>query len=131
MLLAIVFPLIDLPLPALDEVAELPDRVVRMMMKERPQPPAPAREVEPPKPEEQKLAQKPVEKPMPSRPVETDEMEPAAVVAAEPEPEQGILAFREKLASFQDARVSDRIGLKPRRRQRRRNGGRQGRSARC
>ena len=114
LLLAIGFPLIDLPLPALDEVAELPDRVVRMMMKERPRPPAPAQEVEPPKPEEQKLAQKPVEKPMPSRPVETDEMEPAAVVAAEPEPEQGILAFREKLASFQDARVSDRIGLKPR-----------------
>ena len=113
MLLAIVFPLIDLPLPELDEVMELPDRVVRMMQ-ERPRPPAPAREVEPPKPEEQKLAQKPVEKPRPSRPVETDEMEPAVVVAAEPEPEQGILAFREKLASFQESRVSDRIGLKPR-----------------
>jgi hypothetical protein len=114
MLLAIVFPLIDLPLPAMDEVVELPERVVRMMMKERPRPPVPAREAEPPKPEEQKLAQQPVEKPMPSRPVETDEMEPAAVESAKPEPEQGILAFREKLASFQDARVSDRIGLKPR-----------------
>jgi len=114
MLLAIVFPMIDLPLPALDEVVELPDRVVRMMMKERSRPPAPAREVEPPKPEEQKLAQQPVEKPRPSKPVAMDEMEPAVVEAAEPEPEQGILAFREKLASFQASRVSDRIGLKPR-----------------
>lgn len=113
MLLAIVFPLIDLPLPAPDEVAELPDRVVRILTKERPRPPAPVREVEPPKPVEQKLAQKPVEKPIPTKPDETDEMEPAVVVAAEPEPEQGILAFREKLASFQDSRVSDRIGLKP------------------
>jgi outer membrane biosynthesis protein TonB len=114
LLLAIVFPMIDLPLPKLDDVVELPDRVVRMMMKERPRPPAPPREVEPPKPEEQKLAQQPVEKPKPSKPVETDEMEPAVVEAAKPEPEQGILAFREKLASFQDSRVSDRIGLKPR-----------------
>jgi hypothetical protein len=114
LLLAIVFPMIDLPLPKLNDVVELPDRVVRMMMKERPRPPAPSREVEPPKPEEQKLAQQPVEKPKPSKPVETDEMEPAVVEAAKPEPEQGILAFREKLASFQDSRVSDRIGLKPR-----------------
>ncbi len=114
LLLAIVFPMIDIPLPELDDVVELPDRVVRMMMKERPRPPAPARAVEPPKPEEQKLAQQPVEKPKPTKPVETDEMEPAVVVAAEPEPEQGILAFREQLASFQNSRVSDRIGLKPR-----------------
>jgi len=114
LLLAIVFPMIDIPLPKLDEVMELPDRVVRMMMKERPRPPAPAREVEPPKPDEQKVAQQLVEKPKPTKPVEVDELQPAAVVAVEPEPEQGILAFREKLASFQDSRVSDRIGLKPR-----------------
>src|SRR5262245_7222992 len=103
LLLAIVFPIIDIPLPKLDEVAELPDRVVRMMTKERPRPPAPAREVEPPKPEEQKLAQQPVEKPKPTKPEKTDELEPAAVVAEKPEPEQGILAFREKLASFKEA----------------------------
>ena len=41
-----------------------------------------------------------------------DEVQPEAVAAApaEPKPEQGILAFREKLASFQDSRVSDRLG---------------------
>jgi outer membrane biosynthesis protein TonB len=111
--LAVLFPLIDLPLPDPTEVVELPDRVVRMMTKERPRPPSPAREVEPPKPEEQKLAQQPVEKSKPTRPEEIDELEPAVVEAAEPEPEQGYLAFREKLASFKQSRVSDRIGLKP------------------
>jgi hypothetical protein len=113
LLLAIVFPMINIPLPKLDDVVELPDRVVRMMTKARPRPPAPAREMEPPKPEEQKLAKQPVEKPKPTKPEETDELEPAVVEAEKPEPEQGILAFREKLASFKEARVSDRIGLKP------------------
>ena len=114
LMLAVVLPLVDIPLPEPDKLAELPDRIVRMMVRERPRPPAPPRAEELPKPEEQKLAQQPVEKPKPSRPVETDEMEPAPVVSAEPEPEKGILAFREQLASFQNSRVSDRIGLKPR-----------------
>ena len=41
--------------------------------------------------------------------------QPEAVAAAPEQPKpQGILAFREKLASFQDASVSDRIGLRSR-----------------
>jgi hypothetical protein len=110
MLLAIVFPMIDLPLPDADEVAKVPDRIVRMLVKERPKPPAPARqEIKPP--EEVKLAEQPVEKQKP-KPVVVDEVQPEAVAdaPAEPKPEQGILAFREKLASFQDSRVSDRLG---------------------
>jgi outer membrane biosynthesis protein TonB len=110
LMLAILLPLVDLPLPEPGKILELPDRVVRMMVKQRRPPPAPMREQELPKPEEQKLAQQPVEKPKPTKPVEIDELEPAAVEAAKPEPEQGILAFREKLASFQNSRVSDRIG---------------------
>ena len=49
----------------------------------------------------------------PVGPAAVDEVQPEAVAAAPPEPEQGILAFREKLASFKEARVSDRIGLQP------------------
>ena len=113
MLLALVFPMIDLPLPDADEIAKLPDRIVRMMVKERPRPPTPAREELQPKPEEQKLAQQPVEKEKP-KPVVTDEVQPEAVAAApaEPQPEQGILAFRDKLAAIKESRVSDRIGVK-------------------
>ena len=113
MLLALVFPMIDLPLPDADEIVELPDRIVRMMIKERPRPPTPAREELQPKPEEQKLAQQPVEKEKP-KPVVTDEVQPEAVAAApaEPQPEQGILAFRDKLAAIKESRVSDRIGVK-------------------
>ena len=108
-LLAIVFPLVNLPLPDADEVAKVPDRIVRMLVKERPKPPAPARqEIKPP--EEVKLAEQPVEKQKP-KPVVVDEVQPEAVAAAPEQPKpQGILAFREKLASFQDSRVSDRIG---------------------
>jgi hypothetical protein len=108
-LLAIVFPLVNLPLPDADEVARVPDRIVRMLVKERPKPPAPVRqEIKPP--EEVKLAEQPVEKQKP-KPVVVDEVQPEAVAAAPEQPKpQGILAFREKLASFQDSRVSDRIG---------------------
>jgi hypothetical protein len=113
-LIAVVLPMIVLPLPDPVEVTELPERVVRMMVQQRPRPPAPVREELLPKPPEQTLAQEPVEKRQPTRPVETDPVEPEAVAAAEPEPEQGLLAFREKLASFQDASVSDRIGLRSR-----------------
>ena len=115
LLLALVFPLIDLPLPEPGEVFELPDRVVRMMMESRPRPPAPPREEMKPKPQEEQVAQKPVEKTVPQKPVKRDveEPEPVEVAKVEPEREQGILAFREKL-SFKEARVTDRIGLKSR-----------------
>src|SRR6187431_3112153 len=115
LLLALVFPLIDLPLPEPGEVVELPDRIVRMMMKERPRPPAPPREETKPKPQEEQVAKKPVEKTVPQKPVERDvEPEPVEVAKTEPQREQGILAFREKLSAFKEARVTDRIGLKSR-----------------
>ena len=110
--LAVLFPLVNIPLPDAEDVVRLPERVVRMMIQERPRPPAPAREEQKAKPEEQKLAKQPLEKP---KPVVKDDVQPEAVAAATPQPEQeqGILAFREKLASFKEARVSDRIGLQP------------------
>jgi hypothetical protein len=116
LLLAVVFPMIDLPLPEPDEIVEVPDRIVRMMTRERPRPPAPPREELKPKLQEEQVAQKPVEKETPRKPVTPDKVEPEPVEVAksEPEPEQGILAFREKLAAFKEARVTDRIGSKSR-----------------
>ena len=111
LVLAIVFPMIDLPLPRLDEIAAVPERVVRMMMQEPRRRAAPPREEA--KPEEKKLAQQPVEKPKPREQVPTNVVEPEPAEAARPEPEQGILAFREQLDSLKAARVSDRIGLRP------------------
>ena len=87
-----------------------------MMMKERPRPPAPPREELKPKPQEEQVAQKPVEKEVQRKPVTPDKVEPEPVEVAKTEPqrEQGILAFREKLSAFKEARVTDRIGLKSR-----------------
>jgi hypothetical protein len=114
LLFALILPLIDLPLPEPGEVIEVPERVVRMMMQTRPRPPDPPREVTTPQPLEQQVAQKPVEKAVPRKPVEPDKTEPEPVEVAKAEPEQGILAFREKLSAFKEARVTDRIGLKSR-----------------
>jgi hypothetical protein len=113
LLLAVIFPMIDLPLPEPQAQVDLPDRVVRMMMETRPLPPPPRQE---PKPQakEQMIAQKPVEKPVPQKQVKPDKEEAKPVEVPQPAPEKGLLAFREKLATFTQAQVTDRIGLKSR-----------------
>jgi hypothetical protein len=98
-LIALLLPLIDLPLHVLEEQADVPERVVTLMMEELPQPPAPP--VILPEPKEKLVEQKPVEKPEPQRVVEAEKPEPAP--ADEPKPEQGILAFREKLAQIKES----------------------------
>ena len=97
-LIALLLPLIDLPLHVLEEPAEVPERVVTLMMEELPQPPAPP--VILPEPKEKLVEQKPVEEPEPRvAKAEKAEPEPADV----PAPEQGILAFREKLAQIKES----------------------------
>jgi hypothetical protein len=95
-LIALILPLIDLPLHVLEEQVDVPERVVTLMMEELPQPPAP---VILPEPKEKIVEQKPVEEPEPQRVVKAEEPEPTP---AEPVPEQGILAFREKLAQIKE-----------------------------
>ena len=92
LVIAVVLPMIDLPERLLAEVADVPERVVTLMMKERPQPPTPV-QVRPKEP--QKLVEeKPVEKPEPRVAMKpTPEAQPEEA----PVP-QGILAFRESLA---------------------------------
>jgi hypothetical protein len=98
LLIAVLLPLINLPLDKLEEAAEVPERVVTLMMEERaPPPPVDLR----PKPKEQVAEQKPVEKPVPHP--STKPLEPEPTPAEVPEPEQGILAFREKLAQFKES----------------------------
>jgi len=85
---------------------EIPNRVVRLLMEERKTPPpAP---VEMPKPKV-KVEPKPVEKP-----VQVAKAEPKVEELAPKEPDakdQGILAFRERLASAKDEQVVGKLGL--------------------
>jgi hypothetical protein len=112
LLLALLVPFVDIPLPAPSEATvKVPDRVVRMMMEKKPKP-APRAETKPLEPEkvaEQKErpeaeAKKPVRQQKP----ETSP-DPAPVDVTKPE--KGILAFREKLASLKNAQVSSQLGL--------------------
>ncbi|HKS54510.1 MAG TPA: AgmX/PglI C-terminal domain-containing protein [Steroidobacteraceae bacterium] len=94
------------PLTA-DNGEQVPQRVVRLLMEEKPVPP-PAK-VEAPKPKVKET--KPVEKP-----VQLAKVEPKVELAPkEPEAkDQGILAFRERLASAKDDQVVGRLGAQAR-----------------
>lgn len=106
--IALILPLIDLPLSVFQETVEVPERVVTLMMEEHSPPPPPV-EVRP-KPE-RLVEEKPVEKPEPQKVAKADEPKPQPSEA--PQPEQGILAFREKLAAFKQA-PSVALGLQAR-----------------
>jgi len=109
-LVALLLPLIDLPLHVLEEPADVPERVVTLMMEELQPPPLPA--VVLPQPQEKLKEQKPVEEREPQRVAKVSEPEPTP--ADVPEPEQGILAFREKLAQIKEAAVVARLGSQAR-----------------
>jgi hypothetical protein len=95
---------VTLPPLLADNGAEIPQRVVRLLMEERRTPPPP---VEAPKPKVRELAEKkPVEKP-----VQVARVEPQATLAPQ-EPDakdQGILAFRERLAASKEDQVVGRL----------------------
>ena len=98
---------ITLPPLIADNGAEIPQRVVRLLMEERQTPPPPPVEMPKPKVREQLAEKKPVEKP-----VRIARAEPKAEPLAPQEPEakdQGILAFREKLAASNDDQVVGRL----------------------
>jgi TolA-binding protein len=103
LLLSAIISQLTLP-PLVVDGQEVPQRVVRLLMEEKPiPPPAP---VEMPKPKLEK--QKPVEQPKVAK------AEPKIEPLAPQEPEakdQGILAFRAKLASAQDDQVVGKLGL--------------------
>jgi hypothetical protein len=111
LLLCVLFALIVpyIPLPTLSPQAEpdVPERVVRLMVKEKPKPVPPREQVRPqPKPVEQKVA-----KQAPQSPVVPDKEVVDKAGAAPDEPvDQGILAFREQFAGLQQDQVVARLG---------------------
>ncbi len=107
LLFAFIVLFVDLPLQALkDKTVKVPERVVTMMAEDRqPPPPPPPVETKPQHP----LEQKSVEKPQPQRAAQAQKQPPTQA----PGPEQGLLAFREKLDSFKDVPVA-RLGAQAR-----------------
>jgi hypothetical protein len=95
---------VTLPPLVADNGEQIPQRVVRLLMEERKTPPP----VEAPKPKVRELAEKkPVEKP-----VQLARVEPEAQPLAPQEPDakdQGILAFRERLAASKEDQVVGRL----------------------
>jgi hypothetical protein len=107
LLLSSVLSQLTLPPLIADNGQQVPQRVVRLLMEEkRVPPPAP---IEVPKPKVRELEKKPVEKP-----VQLAKVEPKVEELAPKEPEakdQGILAFRERLAAAKDDQVTGKLGL--------------------
>jgi outer membrane biosynthesis protein TonB len=109
MVLSAIISQMNLPPLIADNGEQVPQRVVRLLMEEKPTPPpAP---VEMPKPKV-KVEKKPVE-----QPVKLARVEPKVEELAPKEPEakdQGILAFRERLAASKDDQVTGKLGLQAR-----------------
>jgi len=110
LLLALVVPMIDLPVPERWEVIEVPERLTRLIKEETPLEPPPAvqQELIP----EEKLADA-----LDEEPVLAEESTPEPT--PKPKPKQslgskGILAFREKFSDLADAKPAARLGAQAR-----------------
>jgi hypothetical protein len=116
LLLGVLIPQIDLPLPEPGEPIEVPERLTRLIQQARPLPPAPTREetrsepVEPPPEEAPRLAEAPPEQP--TRPREGPGQGSGEGPAKGPG--KGILAFREKFSGIADLDPSARLGSRAR-----------------
>lgn len=107
---------IDLPAQVNADGAQVPEHVVRLLMEEQPTPPPPPpREEIKPKVREQVAEQIPETKPVPQRVARVEEKVPEETTPQEPPAqEQGILAFRAKLAAANDDQVVGRLGSQAR-----------------
>ncbi len=113
LLLGVLVPQIDLPLPEPGEPIELPERLTRLIQQARPLPPPPPTreetrsEPEPQLPEEPRLAEEaPPEQPTPSG--------EGPGKGSGKGPGKGILAFREKLSGIAELQPAARLGSQAR-----------------
>lgn len=113
LVLGLLIPFIDLPIPEKDELSEVPDRFARLIRKEplRPMPEAP--------PVEKAVAEKPPEETEPTiEPEPKPEVQVAESKQVEVAPEAprdkvastGLLAFRESFSELASGRPSARLG---------------------
>jgi len=107
LLLGLVFPQIDLPLPERWEVIEVPERLARLIREERPPLPPPTPQQT--KPEEAQP------KPLEELVAEESTREPGAEEAPKQSAEsKGILAFREKFSGLAETRSPGGLGAEAR-----------------
>jgi hypothetical protein len=114
LLLALLIPQIPLPLPELqEEPIEVPERLTRLIVKERPlPPPPPAQEAKPEQPvPEETLAEETPPRQTP-KPREGPGKGPGEGPGAGPG--KGILAFREKFSGFKENQALARLGSQAR-----------------
>jgi hypothetical protein len=106
---ALVLPFIRLPESILKPEAEVPERIVKLLLESRPKPTAPTREPPKPKLEEKVAEQQPVKEApkLASVPDKEAKSQPTEEPKAT---EQGILAFREKLTGLQEDQALARLG---------------------
>lgn len=108
-LLGLLIPLIDLPIPDRAELLEVPERFAKLIRKEPAPPPPPQ-----PQPVREQRPEEPPEEPDPEKVVEP----PEPVIAVEAQPKStrekvnsvGILAFRENFSNLPQTRPSARLG---------------------
>ena len=118
-LVALLLPLVDLPLPDRAELIEVPERVARLIREAAVPLPQPV--IEEPVPEEQKpepepeplLAEETPPKPAPD-PVAAPAPQPAKQAAEQQVQSKGILAFRESFASRAESKPSAQLGSQAR-----------------
>jgi hypothetical protein len=117
LLLGILLPQIDLPIPERWEVIDVPERLAQLVRKERPPPPPPST-LEQPEPEEQppEPEPEPIEEPLTptDSPILANSPEPSEVPQKAEKKKQtetkGILAFREKFSNIAQNKPSARLG---------------------
>ena len=116
LLLGLLLPFVDLPIPLREQLTEVPDRVASMIRQELPEPkppaPEPVVEEEVPEPEPaEELLDEAAEVPEPEVVATTETEKPAAEAPSKP---KGILAFRESLANTALNRPGARLGSQAR-----------------
>lgn len=111
LIFALIVPHIPLPTRIVKPEVEVPERIVRLLIESRPQPPVQAREQPKPKPQEKPVEQQTTkEAPKLAARPEKETPEPLAGEAPKVATEQGILAFREKFAGMQQDQALARLG---------------------
>ncbi len=109
---SVVVPYIPLPVRLSADGTVVPERVVRLLMEERPAPPTPPKEEPKPKVREQ-VAETPQAQPSPQRLAKVEKKVEEAVPET-PTKEEGILAFRSKLSAVKEDQVISRLGQQAR-----------------
>jgi hypothetical protein len=120
LLVGMIMPFIDLPLPKVGEPIEVPERLARLVEQRLPPPPPPPVREEP-----QVVEPEPVVKPEPVEVEPRPQDTPAVAEVPKPQPTPqpstrqkaetaGILAFREQFSGLTDARPSAQLGAQAR-----------------